>query len=183
MGRTLLAVGFALGLAGCGGTDAPPPADAALDARPTADATLDAASDTSTDASTDTATADGTVDALSRVAFADVQAIFARSCAAVACHGSSRAGGLSLADGDSSFGAMVNQASQQVPRLLRVRPGNPDESWLLIKITGTMRTFAECAPGMGTNPCGARMPQLAAPLGADEEGLVRRWITEGAQRP
>ena len=52
--------------------------------------------------------------------------------------------------------------------LLRVNPGNPDTSFLLIKLTGP------------TLEQGSQMPMGKPPLSADLIALVRTWIAQGA---
>ena len=57
--------------------------------------------------------------------------------------------------------------------LLRVAPGEPDRSFLLIKLVG---------PG-GPNwdqAFGSQMPLIGGPLTGPEIDLVRRWIEQGA---
>lgn len=119
------------------------------------------------------------------VPFAEVQALFTRTCAMPACHGRGAdggggAGGLFLTDGVTSHRALVNQPSDQVGSLRLVEPGDPERSYLVIKVEGTMRRLPECAPSPGRNPCGVQMPQLAAPLTAAERALIRNWIRSGA---
>ena len=52
---------------------------------------------------------------------------------------------------------------------LRVDPGRPDNSFLLIKLVG---------PPLGA---GSRMPLLGDPLDAGQIQLVADWILQGAQ--
>jgi hypothetical protein len=161
---------FVIVLSGCSDPPAPAPADAApvdvVDAAP-ADATAD-------DVPATPAT------------FAEVQALFTRSCAMPACHGRADggggSGGLYLTDGVTSHEAMVGRPSDQVASVRLVVPGDPDNSYLVMKVEGTMRERLpqQCAISPGRNPCGAQMPQLAAPLTADERALIRSWIAAGA---
>jgi hypothetical protein len=107
----------------------------------------------------------------------NIQPIYNRSCAtSTACHiGPTSGGGLQLQQG-VSYGASVNQPSTQQPRLLLVKPGDPDASYLLRKIEGT--------PGIS----GLQMPQgcPGTPAGgavcptADEVAAIRTWIMECA---
>jgi len=83
------------------------------------------------------------------------------------CHiGSGAPQGLRL-DAANSYALLVNTASSEVPALLRVNPGNPDQSYLLQKIEGTAAV-------------GGRMPFGQAPLPQDRIDLVRGWIAAGA---
>jgi hypothetical protein len=84
------------------------------------------------------------------------------------CHiGSGAPQGLRL-DAANSYALLVNVASSEVPALMRVNPGNPDQSYLLQKIEGSAAV-------------GGRMPLGQAPLAQDRIDLVRSWIASGAQ--
>jgi hypothetical protein len=97
------------------------------------------------------------------------QDIFNTSCALSGCHrGPDAQMGLDLSAGNA-FANLVNVASRERPELLRVRPGQPDESYLIMKVEGTAGIV------------GARMPLGAPPLSADRISALRRWIAEGAK--
>ena len=67
------------------------------------------------------------------------------------CHiGSNAPQGLRL-DAANSYAMLVNVASSEVPNLLRVNPGNPDQSYMVQKIQGNAAV-------------GGRMPLGQAPL-------------------
>jgi len=84
------------------------------------------------------------------------------------CHiGSGAPQGLRL-DAANSYALLVNTASSEVPALMRVNPGNPNQSYMLQKIEGTAAV-------------GGRMPLGQAPLPQDRIDLVRAWIAGGAQ--
>jgi hypothetical protein len=89
------------------------------------------------------------------------------------CHTNSRgvpAANLNLLH-DVAYDQLVNHASTEKPGLLRVAPGNPDNSYLIHKIEGR--------PGI----IGVRMPQNGPPFLSDGQILiVRRWIELGALR-
>lgn len=164
-------------LLGCSDPPSSPPQDAG------ADLGADTGSEPVTDAAAD---ADEDVPA-TPVTFTQVQEIFTRTCAMPACHGRGAdggggSGGLFLTDDSTSYGAMVNQPADQLRRMQLVAPGDPDQSYLVVKIEGTMRQHPECATSPGRNPCGVQMPQLAAPLTAAERTLIRNWIRAGASR-
>lgn len=170
-------------LAGCSGEPTMTPQDAGTDA------TSDLGADV-TDAGADDAvkTPDADVDGGEQdaqvpvVPFGDVQALFTRSCITDACHGRSGAGGLRLTSAALSHASLVDQPADQVPSVLLVAPGDPDRSYLVIKVEGSMRRQlpTECMTSPGRNPCGAQMPQLAAPLSQAERALIRNWILGGA---
>jgi hypothetical protein len=98
--------------------------------------------------------------------FQEIQdTIFTPIC--TACHvGANAPRGLRL-DAANSYALLVNVASVEVPALMRVNPGNPDQSYLVQKIEGTAAV-------------GGRMPLGGAPLPQDRIDLVRRWIAAGA---
>src|SRR5262245_20381577 len=84
------------------------------------------------------------------------------------CHvGANAPQGLRL-DAANSYAMLVNTASNEVPTLLRVDPGNPDQSYIVQKISGTAAV-------------GGRMPLGQAPLPQDRIDLIRQWIAAGAQ--
>lgn len=84
------------------------------------------------------------------------------------CHvGANAPQGLRL-DAGNSYALLVNVASTQMPTLLRVKPGDPDNSWLVQKIDGRATI-------------GGRMPLGRAALPQASIDLVRSWIAAGAQ--
>jgi Ca2+-binding RTX toxin-like protein len=94
-----------------------------------------------------------------------VQPIFTARC--TECHkGVTAPHGLKL-DEANSYSNIVNVASEEVPSLKRVKPGDPDNSYLVQKVEGTAAV-------------GGRMPLNRTPLTADQIALIRRWISEGA---
>lgn len=119
--------------------------------------------------------------------FANVQRIFTRSCANFSvCHAAnSRAGaGLVLVEG-MSYEQLVGVAARQTTasRLNRVTPGEPDRSWLVLKIENAMSRLPECTPAGSTpSPCGTAMPQGNDLLPAAERAVIRQWVAMGAPR-
>jgi hypothetical protein len=86
------------------------------------------------------------------------------------CHaGASAPVGLRL-DAANSYAMLVNVASVEVPAVLRVAPGDPQNSYLVQKIEGRAAV-------------GARMPLGAPPLPQSSIDLVRSWIAGGAVAP
>ena len=83
------------------------------------------------------------------------------------CHiGANAPQGLRL-DAANSYAMLVNVSSSEVPNLLRVNPGNPDQSYLVQKIQGNAAV-------------GGRMPLGQAALPQDRIDLIRQWIAAGA---
>lgn len=98
-------------------------------------------------------------------------AVFDTNCAVSGCHIEGTAAfGLNLSAGQARDN-LVNVPSAEVPDLLRVDPGNPDDSYLVIKIEGGSRM----ATGTG------RMPLGRPSLSAEQMKLVRDWIAGGAE--
>ena len=84
------------------------------------------------------------------------------------CHvGAGAPLGLRL-DAGNSYALLVGMASTQVPALLRVSPGDPQNSYLVQKIEGRAAV-------------GGRMPLNRNPLPQASIDLVRSWIAAGAQ--
>ncbi len=108
----------------------------------------------------------------------NIQPIFNRSCAvAASCHlGPSSALGEDLSTGQV-IRSSVNVRSQQQRNLFLIRPGNPDNSYLVRKIEGgpniTGLLMPQGCPGTGIN--GAQC------LSSDDIAAIRTWITECAQ--
>ncbi len=102
---------------------------------------------------------------------ADLQSIednvFAPICAQ--CHiGASAPQGLQLDTAAHAYQFLVGVPSNEKPTLLRVKPADPDSSYLYQKITG--------APGI----VGGQMPLNQTPLPAATIAAIRQWIVNGA---
>jgi hypothetical protein len=112
------------------------------------------------------------------VSFAsNVQPIFNRSCATSSqCHGPNGAQGLDLTPG-SSISNTVGVRSTQVLRRVLVRPGDPDDSYLFLKMTRLPPEIAGTLMPQGCpgNPIGGAVCPTA-----DEISAVEQWITECA---
>jgi hypothetical protein len=94
--------------------------------------------------------------------------IFTPSCARSGCHaGGGAASGLDLSEG-LSHGATVAIRSQEVPLLYLVRPGDPDASYLVMKVRGD------------SGIVGMQMPMGALPLADTDLALLEAWIEAGA---
>jgi methionine-rich copper-binding protein CopC len=85
------------------------------------------------------------------------------------CHaGASAPLGLRL-DAGNSYNLLVGVASGEVPSLQRVRPGDPNNSYIIQKLEGRAAV-------------GAQMPFGGPPLPATTIAYIRQWITNGAPR-
>jgi hypothetical protein len=84
------------------------------------------------------------------------------------CHiGAGAPHGLQL-DAAHSYNLLVGVPSSEDPSLLRVKPGDPDNSYMVRKI--------EKAPGI----VGGQMPLGETPLPQATIDAIRQWITDGA---
>jgi mono/diheme cytochrome c family protein len=76
--------------------------------------------------------------------------------------------GLRLDSLDNSYAYLVNQAADEVPELMRVNPGNPDDSYIIKKLEGA------------ADIVGGRMPLGGPYLSEAQIDQVRTWIANGA---
>ena len=93
--------------------------------------------------------------------------------ACVRCHTPGRSGfrevGMDFSTPDVAYAHLVGVRSVLKPGLLRVAPGDPNNSFLLHKIEGRELV-------------GVRMPQNADPLTPGQIQIIARWIQRGAPR-
>jgi hypothetical protein len=83
------------------------------------------------------------------------------------CHvGGAAPEGLRL-DAADSYNLLVGVPSTEVPSLMRVNPGDPDNSYLIQKLEGTAAV-------------GERMPRGGPYLSTETIAFIRQWITNGA---
>ena len=93
--------------------------------------------------------------------------IFGAICSA--CHtGVNAPRGLRLDSLDNSYAYLVNQAADEVPELMRVNPGNPEQSYIIKKLEGAEDII------------GGRMPLGGPYLSEAQINQVRIWIINGA---
>lgn len=105
----------------------------------------------------------------------DIQPIFSGSCAFSGCHGSNAnppQKPMELTAGQA-YDNIVGVSSAELPSMLRIAPGEPDQSYLIHKIQGTQNSVGGS---------GDRMPLGMAPLAQSTIDLIRRWVEEGASR-
>ncbi len=104
---------------------------------------------------------------------ANVQPIFTSNCATIGCHVGTDAPpigqGMDLSAGNA-FSNIVGVQSAEAS-LLRVNPGNPDQSYLVNKIEGTQNSVGGS---------GGRMPLGRSALPASQIATIRSWIAAGA---
>ncbi|MEO0998610.1 MAG: Ig-like domain-containing protein [Pseudomonadota bacterium] len=100
--------------------------------------------------------------------FSEIQDnVFTPTCAVSGCHtGAGAPQGLRL-DAANSFALLVGVASTEVPDVLRVAAGDPDNSYLIQKLEGTAAA-------------GEQMPLGGPPLEQATIDVIRQWISDGA---
>ncbi len=102
----------------------------------------------------------------------DIQPIFSNNCAFSGCHaGTAPQQGQNLSAG-VAYANIVCVPSNERPGMMRVRPSEPDSSYLVHKIQGTQGTVGGS---------GGQMPLGGTPLTAQQISLIRAWITQGAK--
>jgi hypothetical protein len=108
--------------------------------------------------------------------FGSIQtAIFNVSCSTRSCHGSpSFKAGLNLEEG-SAYNDLVGVEPETVSARNRgmklVDPGNPDNSFLVLKLAGPLQSGD-----------GDLMPMRNTALPAEAVAAVREWISQGAKK-
>jgi hypothetical protein len=106
-----------------------------------------------------------------RVSYAQVQSLFG-SAGCTGCHPGVNSA-LNLQQG-ASYGALVNQTALEDPHYGYVVAGDPEKSFLYLKVAGF---------GAGVGRVGGRMPFGKPPLSAEEVALLANWINQGARGP
>jgi hypothetical protein len=138
------------------------------------------------------------------VPYAQVEAIIRRSCAYERCHGGALIGaGLDLARGRDYRAALLDRPACEYERMALVEPGEPERSWLMVKLTAPYRglddpyaLYIEFEPAADWDPSqracpdqtddgaplfGQRMPLTAPNMLPDEDlAAIRSWIEAGA---
>lgn len=107
------------------------------------------------------------------VSFArDVQPIFAARCAM--CHHAQDHMGELVLQEPMAYDQIVGVPATELPRMMRVAPGRPDRSYLMLKLKNK---HVE-AGGVGWN-----MPPPSNPLiqlSKKDQGVIETWISAGA---
>lgn len=93
--------------------------------------------------------------------------IFTPTCAQLGCHDPLGQQSQQVLSTGRAYANTVNVPSVELPSIVRVKPGDPANSYLYRKITGAGIT-------------GDRMPQGLPPLTDAQIKLVRDWIRRGA---
>ena len=100
--------------------------------------------------------------------FSAIQAnVFTPTCATAGCHAGVGAPQGLVLNAANSYTLLVGVASNEVPAVQRVAPGDPDNSYLIQKLEGSAAS-------------GERMPLNGTPLPQSSIDIIRQWITDGA---
>ncbi len=92
--------------------------------------------------------------------------LFGRSCARAGCHaGPVAQQGMDLSR-DLFYASTVNEPSQERPDLMRVHPGRPDLSYLLMKVKGDPEIE------------GVQMPLIGDKLTEEEVRTIEAWVSK-----
>lgn len=94
--------------------------------------------------------------------------IFTPSCGP-GCHEIGGIAPMALDTEEASFMNLVGSVSVELPPLLRVRPGEPEESYLVWKVDGRDEIV------------GGQMPLFGTPLTQEEVDAIVGWIANGAK--
>jgi hypothetical protein len=117
------------------------------------------------------------------------------TCSASSCHGEAPGSAeLLLNQGADLRALFVGVPACKAPSLDLVQPGEPENSWLYIKLTGAADGSGNLTPmpdvwGESADDCdgvpgfGKRMPESVGMLKADQIETIRRWIAAGAPGP
>jgi hypothetical protein len=97
----------------------------------------------------------------------NVQPLFDKKCASSSCHGAQKSAGIQLSAG-TAYDNIVNVKSSEEPQFMRIKPGVPDSSYIVIKLEGRQKV-------------GMRMPLTGGTFSDKEIQAIRSWISAGAK--
>ena len=107
--------------------------------------------------------------AVGDISFArDIAPVLQNRCAT--CHLTGQEAGNMALHSDGTYASVVNVPSIE-SKLLRVKPGFPKQSYLMLKLEGKH---------LDAGGSGQRMPLAQSPLDEATLGKLRDWITAGA---
>jgi len=100
---------------------------------------------------------------------AEIAPLLASNCAT--CHLTGQEAGNMALIPAKAIESLVGVKSVEAPNLVRVVPGDPDASYLIMKLEGTH---------IDHGGSGARMPFGGFPLDDGDMAKIRAWIAQGA---
>jgi hypothetical protein len=102
------------------------------------------------------------------------------SCSLTACHGSKLSNlNIFLPPNDPDALYAELQKTSPTTGLKFVAPGDPDNSYLMLKIEGKQATLSGKCPG---GDCGTEMPPDTGLLPQEQRDAIRAWIAAGAKK-
>jgi hypothetical protein len=111
----------------------------------------------------------------------DVFPLFKTCATTTNCHGTANNENhvfISPNDPRATVPGLVNVPSKKLPSMVYVKPGDPNESFLMKKLDGSHCALDRKCVG-GT--CGDQMPNKETQFPVNERDTVRRWIAQGAK--
>jgi hypothetical protein len=133
---------------------------------------------------------------------AEVERIVQSSCAFQTCHGFMVANARMDLMKNGAHAAWVDVAACEYDHMLRVKPGHPEQSWVMVKLSGPVHfeqyaDFIDFTPDAdwraGASGCtssqfddgriwfGTRMPpQDTSSIASEDIETIRTWIARGA---
>lgn len=142
--------------------------------------------------------------ARARALYPQVEAIVTQACARDVCHGFMVANARLDLVREGLLAALVDVPACEYDRMMRVKPGAPNNSWIMVKLAGTTR-FRDYADFIEFEPDPDWQPQIAECSSTFEDGspwfgtpmpppdttevrpqdiaLIREWIALGALGP
>jgi hypothetical protein len=132
----------------------------------------------------------------------DVLPVLVRACAFTSCHNGATSGLVMLGDKTdpmlSDFAGqvymnIVNKNTVEAPSMVFVKPNDPGNSFLYLKVTGQLSGATCMANNMliqtyggqcscNGNPCGGQMPEQQAALSSGDQDTIKNWISQGAMQ-
>ena len=96
--------------------------------------------------------------------------VFTPTCAIGGCHtNADQAGGLTLEEG-VAYSAIIDVASNELPTMHLITPGDTEESYLIHKLMGTY---------LDVGGSGAQMP-IGGSISEEELATIEEWVLAGA---
>ena len=107
-----------------------------------------------------------------RTEFEQIQQDIFYRCNQAPCHGNVDPQQMLSLTRDNAYDNLVSVDSIEVPGMARVEPGDPEASYLFIKLGGGNQALLEGVP----------MPSGDPPLKTEDLAKIEAWISDGAPR-
>lgn len=109
----------------------------------------------------------------------DVMPVFIENCSLTACHGSKQSNLNIYIPNNADAVYAELQKTSPTSGLKFVAPGEPDKSYVMIKMDGKQGTLSSQCDG---GDCGTEMPPDVGLVPQEQRDAIRAWITAGAKR-